>query len=207
MSRPKIKVCGVTNLENALDIEKAGVHYIGFNFIPASKRYIDPIEAFKIIKSLTTSIPVGIFMNQSFEYIAECIAVSGIKMVQLHGAESPALCSSFDVPVIKVFSIDESFDQLSVNSYNVEYFLFDAKVGHELGGTGHSFNWKTLADINSNTPYFLAGGIGPDNIEEAVKTTKPFALDLNSKIESVPGIKEISLLKKCISAVNDHFSL
>ncbi|MGL1935557.1 MAG: phosphoribosylanthranilate isomerase [Fibrobacterales bacterium] len=203
MSRPMIKVCGITDLHNALAIESLGVEYIGFNFIPSSKRYISPKSAQTIICQFTSAIPVGIFMDQPIDYVNTTIKESGITLAQLHGVETPHYCTQVSVPVIKVFSITDTFDLTILTNYPTKFHLFDAQSGSEKGGTGISFDWSLITSSTNRTPWFLAGGIGPKNIIEATQTPSIFGLDLNSKFEITPGIKSINLLRESIEKLTN----
>ncbi|MGL1902693.1 MAG: phosphoribosylanthranilate isomerase [Fibrobacterales bacterium] len=198
-----IKVCGITELHNALAIESLGVEYIGFNFIPSSKRYISPESAQKIISQLTSAIPVGIFMDQPIDHVNKSIEVSGINLVQLHGTEAPNYCSQVSASVIKVFSITHNFDLTILEKYPTKFHLFDAQSGSERGGTGTTFDWSLITSSTNKTPWFLAGGIGPKNIIDATQTTGVFGLDLNSKFEIKPGMKSIDLLRQSLVALNN----
>ncbi len=202
MRETKIKVCGITTLEDALAIEALGVEYLGFNFIPISKRYISPEKAQTIIKSLTTAIPVGVFMDQNRNEVSNAIKTSGVTIAQLHGEESPQYCSEISIPVIKVFSIESNFDGALLQNYTPQYFLFDAKQGSERGGTGVTFDWSLIQSVAFGTPFFLAGGIGPHNILDANQSVLPFAFDINSKVEYSPGVKNIEQIKECLDLLN-----
>ena len=202
MTSPKIKVCGITQLEQAAALSQIGVDYIGFNFIPSSKRYISPKNAKELSTSLkkTNTMTVGVFQNQEPELINRIIEEVNLDLVQLHGTEPPSTLGLIHIPTIKVFSIESSFDFNQLKDYDSQYFLFDRKVAQELGGTGLQFDWELLKNYEGSTPYFLAGGIGPENFNNATLTSA-FALDINSKFEISPGIKDLELIKKSIKHI------
>lgn len=201
----KIKVCGITQLEEAMVMESWGVSMLGFNFVPSSKRYIKPGAAASIICEMSPETAcAGVFVNASEGEIRSVIEQSGIDTLQFHGQESPELLAKFEgMKRIKVFSVDENFKPEMVLPYlaHVDALLFDAKLGQEVGGTGISFDWSLLQGVDHSKPWFLAGGIGPANCVEAIKASAADYLDLNSKIEKSPGIKDLNLLDQCISAL------
>ena len=200
------KVCGVTKVEQALLMEAMGVKYIGLNFVKSSSRYVTPEVAEEIVSELSPDTKaVGVFMNHGTQAVQEIADQVGLDMIQYHGAEPVTDLKSQDLPTIKVFAVDAEFDPKSILAYEdvADYFLFDAKVGAQTGGTGQAFDWEILNEIQTDTPYFLAGGLGPHNLEEAKNNTKAFAVDLNSKIETKPGVKDLELLKECFAILND----
>jgi phosphoribosylanthranilate isomerase len=204
MKTPTIKVCGVTDLHQAFIMEAWGVGYLGFNFVEKSKRYISPEDAFEITSEMkTTTLCTGVFQNHSKEQINQTIEAAGLDCIQLHGDETPEFCAQFDLPVIKVFHMDENFEAKQLEDYvsSCEIFLFDSKVKGRAGGTGQTFDWATLDNIDRKRPFWLAGGLGIDNIKEAISVFKPNGVDLNSKIETAPGDKDLKLLEKCLALI------
>ncbi len=196
----EIKVCGVTRLDQALLMESMGVRYLGFNFIKSSPRYIAPQKASEIISELGTDTKaVGVFMNHAASHVADIAEEVGLDLLQFHGAEPKYLLKSQKLPTIKVFSITDEFNPDIIEQYEevADYYLFDSKVDNLSGGTGKAFDWSFLEQIKSKKPYFLAGGIGPGNIVDALEATSPIAVDLNSKIERKPGLKDMALLEQC----------
>jgi phosphoribosylanthranilate isomerase len=195
--RTRVKICGLTTLEDARYASGAMADYLGFIFTSTSKRYIDPDLAAAIIAWTEGPEAVGVFVNQAIDDVIDIVNKTGIQLVQLHGDESVEYCSLMPVPVIKAFSIadDDSIDtvQEKIRPFEgkVDFFLFDTKVGEQSGGTGIPFNWKFMNQLDTETPYFLAGGLGPDNVREAINLVKPFAIDANSKLESEPGLKQL----------------
>lgn len=195
--RTRVKICGLTTLEDARYASGAMADYLGFIFTPTSKRYIDPDQAAAIIAWTEGPETVGVFVNQAIDDVIDIVKKTGIDLVQLHGDESIEYCSLMPVPVIKAFSIAEGDtidmiqEKIRLFEGKVDYFLFDSRLGEQSGGTGKQFDWRLLNQLDTDTPYFLAGGIGPDNVREAIGQVHPFAIDANSKLESEPGIKQL----------------
>ncbi|MGD2033534.1 MAG: phosphoribosylanthranilate isomerase [Bacteroidales bacterium] len=197
----KIKVCGMRDEENIRQIVALRPDYIGFILYPGSKRYVG--DDF----SLTISIPdvvqkTGVFVNELIPEVFRWINRLNLDLIQLHGEESPEYCtelSNMDVKVIKAFGIDEKFDFSSLEAYEscCDYFLFDTK-SDLYGGTGKQFNWNLLEDYNYDIPLFLSGGIGPDDdeiIQHHSRIANIHGIDINSRFEISPGIKNPAALK------------
>ena len=196
----RLKVCGMRELENISALSELDPNYIGFIFWSESSRFVDkktpPLDK-KIIKT-------GVFVDATFDYILTKIKDHQLDAVQLHGQESCSYCKvikDYGLKVIKSFSIKNTFDFNTLEDYenSCDYYLFDTK-GKLPGGNGFTFDWKILNEYPSQKPFFLSGGIGVDNLNEIkklVKTKLPIhAIDVNSKFETVPGNKNIELLKK-----------
>lgn len=187
-----IKVCGITE-QDQLDQISELVDMTGMIFYPRSPRYLT-----KFIEG-NASNRVGVFVNETEDAIREIADRHKLDVIQLHGSESPELCAALrtDFKVIKAFGIDESFDFEVLNDYrNVDHFLFDTQTKNH-GGSGRQFNWQLLDKYSLDTPFLLSGGIGPEHISEILEISHPqFAgIDLNSKFETQPGIKDIQKLK------------
>jgi len=199
--RTKVKICGLTNLEDARFVSGALVDYLGFIFFESSPRFIDPPKAGAIINWLEGPQSVGVFVNQSLDEVNDIAKQTGIELVQLHGNESPDYCKLIDKPIIKVIHIEHNDTIESINdrikeySDAVDFFMFDNKVGDQWGGTGQTFDWNVIKDMNLDLPFFLSGGLNSDNIEEAIETVKPYAVDLSSSLEEVPGLKDFEKIE------------
>src|SRR5215467_11922766 len=194
----KLKVCGLTSLEDARTAIECGAEYLGFNFYPKSPRYIAPESARAIIERLPSEvIGVGVFVNESLpEDVIEILRVSGARMAQLHGDESPTYCASVGAErVIKALRIGDDFDARRVLDYPASAILLDAFDAKLYGGTGKTANWAMAREAAKLTRVFLAGGLSPDNIVEAIRAVEPFAVDVNSGVESAPGRKDFAKLK------------
>ena len=183
--------------------------YLGFIFYKKSKRNFDGV-----IPNIPNTIKkTGVFVNESLDFILKKVKKYNLTAIQLHGNESPELCkelkSNENVEIIKVFSVGEKFDFETIEKYEevCDYFLFDTK-GEEKGGNGVLFNWKLLNNYSSEKPYFLSGGIGLDDVQDIHEFFKTdaskfcIALDLNSKFEVKPGLKNINKLESFIKKIN-----
>jgi phosphoribosylanthranilate isomerase len=202
----KIKICGMKFPENIKEIASSQPNYLGFIFYEKSPRHFE-----NLIPTLDKSIKkVGVFVNASLEEIQEKVKQYDLDFVQLHGDESSEFCQLLQqnkFKVIKAFSIDNQFNFNTLSNYNnyCDYFLFDTK-GTNYGGNGITFDWSVLEKYNLDTPYFLSGGIGIENIEEVKSFLKNdyskncIAIDCNSKLELSPGLKSTEKTKQLINA-------
>ena len=209
----KIKVCGITNIDEALALSKAGVNYLGFIFYPASKRYALHALTLDQIKSvqLPGVLKVGVFVNEPINDVIATATAAGLDMVQLHGDETPNYCKEManHYPVIKAFRISETDDvayKIAEYLEEVDYLLFDT-ASSVYGGSGISFDWKKLANATGQKPYFVSGGIGPDDVSKITSFVQSdaagncIAVDINSKFETAPGQKNIQLLQSFIPTI------
>ncbi len=209
----KIKVCGITSIEEALALYKEGVNYIGFIFYPASKRYVLNSLTLEQIKSIQMPgvLKVGVFVNEPMDEVISTATAAGLDMVQLHGDETPNYCKEManHYPVIKAFRVSETDDvayKISEFMEEVDYLLFDT-ASSVYGGSGISFDWTKLANATKQKPYFLSGGIGPNDISKITSFVKSdvagncFAVDVNSQFETAPGQKNITLLQSFIPTI------
>lgn len=191
----QLKVCGITELEDARYLAGAGADYLGFIQHEDSPRYAPPSLARDIIEWVHGPSPVGVFVNDGADTINRAVEEAGFEMAQLHGQEPAHVVEQVDCPVIKAVHVrhDASSDQLRTifEQYAevAEYFLLDTHDSSVWGGTGESFNWRLARDLSADYPIFLAGGITKDNVRRAVETMRPFAVDLSSSLEDVPGEK------------------
>lgn len=196
-ARTKVKICGLTSLEDARYASGAMADYLGFIFVPSSKRLINPDLAAAIIAWIEGPQSVGVFMNQPIDDVVDITTKTGIQLVQLHGHESPEYCSLMNVPVIKAIHVTENDTQESIHDKVqpyigvVDFLLFDTQSGGASGGTGVPFDWSILNVLELDIPFFLAGGIGPDNVKSAIARVHPYCVDVNSKIEMSPGVKQL----------------
>jgi phosphoribosylanthranilate isomerase len=193
----KVKICGITNKEDALCAAELGADALGFIFVPSSLRYITPSAAKDIIGKLPPFVTsVGVFADSPSEEILSIIQQTGITCLQLHGNESPKQCSVYQVPVIKAFRVGKNFHFSSMQQFEVSAFLLDKYVDGSLGGTGKTFNWKIAVQAKKYGQIILAGGLHPENIIEAIRTVQPYAVDVNSGVESEQGKKDKEKLKR-----------
>ncbi|MDG5766477.1 phosphoribosylanthranilate isomerase [Balneolales bacterium ANBcel1] len=198
----KLKICGITSLEDARFAAGALADYLGFIFYPESPRHVTPRVAAEIAGWIEGIGLVGVFVNQAPDEINAVAERVGLDLVQLHGDEIPDDARSISKPVIKAFRIEEGETADSVQERIApwrgvaSYFLFDAYHSKRYGGTGKSWNWSVLSGLNSDTPFFLAGGISSDNVADAVSVAQPYAVDLSSSLEQSPGVKDFDKMQE-----------
>jgi len=204
MHKLHIKVCGMRDLKNIQSLSTLPITHIGFIFHSKSQRFVQEKLDLKQI-DLQTIKKTGVFVNATVEEINAKIMEYDLQAVQLHGAESPAFCQALkgnSVEIIKAFGIDNEFVWTDLLPYEevVDYFLFDTKTSTH-GGSGKSFNWEVLTNYSLDKPYFLSGGLSIDNIERTkeLHDERLYGLDLNSKFESKPGIKNIKLIEQALN--------
>jgi phosphoribosylanthranilate isomerase len=201
-----IKICGITNLDDALASVGAGADALGFNFYPPSPRYIKPADARKIIGQLPpNTLTVGVFVNESTpEAVRDIAAVAGVTAFQLHGDESPEYCDVLsDSYVIKVISAGEMKND-EIESYRVTAIMLDSGNKRIRGGTGRVTDWSMAGELRRRVPkLFLAGGLSPDNVEEAILTVRPYAIDACSSLEHAPGRKDHDRVRVFIKRARD----
>lgn len=201
----RVKVCGITQVEQLSILPELGAAFAGLIFYPKSPRYVLRHMATSQIKKEANTNKVGVFVNASIEEVLQMVDECRLHMVQLHGDETPRYCEKLAdyISVIKAFRITET-DNINwrIKEYSdvCDMYLFDTE-GAGYGGTGKKFNWEQLKDVVVGKPYFLSGGIEPTDVNKIKEfLTKPeskalFAIDINSKFESSPGIKDIELIK------------
>lgn len=200
----KIKVCGMRDVENIRQLVALPIDYIGFIFYAQSSRFVAKKSEVIIPSSVKK---VGVFVNDSKEEIVTKVEEFDLQVVQLHGDESAEFCQeikNLGVEIFKAFGIDDDFNWTSIAAYEgkVDYFLFDTK-SKQYGGTGQTFNWEKLKANPYETPYWLSGGISVENIEEAAnfEDNRLYGLDLNSKFEIEPALKNIDSLTQAFSII------
>jgi len=203
--RTRIKVCGITRLEDAQLASQLGVDAIGFVFYPKSPRYISPDRAATIIRQLPPFVSaVGLFVNPTQEMIADVLKTVPLGVIQLHGDESPAFCQSQRRRVLKAIAVGSREDLKKASSYDCP-LLLDAKAPDGVyGGTGTSFDWSLLDGFEHRHPLTLAGGLKASNIEEALSRRQWFAVDVSSGVEVSPGIKDEAKLRDFVARVNAY---
>jgi phosphoribosylanthranilate isomerase len=208
--RTRVKMCGTTRLEDALAAVRLGVDALGFIFYPRSPRCVSLSAAKAIIVQLPPLVDrVGVFVDASIEQIIACSAC-GLSLLQLHGKESPEFCREVKraLPccgIIKAFRVGGESVAADFVPYGdcVDAFLLDTYVKGAAGGTGQTFDWSLIAGLQLARPLFLAGGLAPDNVDKAIKEVQPYAVDINSGIETHPGVKDHRLLEALLTVVAD----
>ncbi len=199
----EIKICGITNLDDALAVCEAGADAMGFIFYPKSPRCVSPRRAREIISALPRGIAkVGVFVNDDPERIEEIAGICGLDFIQLHGDETPDYCRRFPAStVIKAFSPRIAADLKRAADYPVRAILVDAFAPGLYGGTGKTSNWELARAIGERCPLILSGGLNSANIEEAIATVSPDAVDINSGVESAPGRKDHYKINEIIEMI------
>jgi phosphoribosylanthranilate isomerase len=200
----KVKICGITNLEDARDSVKAGCNALGFVFYKKSPRYIKPEKANKIIKELPKNVKkIGVFVNAKEKTIRYIAKICGLDMLQFHGDETPQFCQRFsNYKVIKAFRIKDKIGLRKILKYKTFAYLFDTFVLEKIGGTGRKFNWNLLRKIDKiKQQIFLSGGLNTRNVKEAIKIVRPGWVDVSSSLELRPGKKNYKKIEEFIGVV------
>ncbi|MBV5312094.1 MAG: phosphoribosylanthranilate isomerase [Prolixibacteraceae bacterium] len=208
MNELKIKVCGMRDPENISGVVAARPDFIGFIFYPKSKRFVGFDHSPEVLSVVPESVKkVGVFVDETPEKLLEIYKNWKLDVVQLHGNETPEYCRQIrnsGITVFKAFSVDESFDFAALEAYSgvCDFFLFDTK-GQLPGGTGQKFNWELLEKYKGSVPFFLSGGIGPDDLEAIRNFEHPRwrGIDINSGFEISPALKDVEKVKSFISAI------
>ncbi|OAQ39882.1 N-(5'-phosphoribosyl)anthranilate isomerase [Pedobacter psychrophilus] len=198
----KIKVCGMKYPDNITALSDIKPDYMGFIFYPPSKRFVGLDFQKSDLNSMDEEInKTAVFVNAHFHEVVEFSNIYGFKTIQLHGSESPEFCNELmgkGFKIIKAFGIDDSFDFKTLENYKgcVDYFLFDTKTV-EHGGSGKTFGWQLLNNYQFDIPFFLSGGLSLDNLTSIAEIENPsfYGVDLNSKFEIEPGLKDIEKLE------------
>ncbi len=202
----EIKICGITNEEDALFAASCGIEALGFIFHPPSPRYVTPEKARRIISALPPEVAkVGVFVNLEARLVEELRAFCGLDFLQLHGDESPEYCRHFSPSVLlKALSLEKTEDIAALTSYRVRAILVDARDAERYGGTGKKANWKLAKEAKKITPLILSGGLQEGNIGSAIREVAPQAVDINSGAESAPGKKDREKVKNIIALIRSY---
>lgn len=201
-----VKICGITNLEDALAAIEFGADALGFNFYPKSPRFIEPEDAKKILDEIPPAISkVGVFVNESEEFVKDLSQILSLDYLQFHGDETPYYCEQFASPYWKVFRLqnegtdgaEKSFELMK--KYHCDSYLIDTFSQDAFGGTGKTGNWELAREAKRLGKIILAGGLTPDNVEEAIRIVQPDGVDVASGVEKSPGKKDHSKLEEFIS--------
>lgn len=187
----RVKICGITRIDDAHVAVEAGADLLGLIFYPPSPRYVTPEQARAIVDTLPASLtPVGVFVNEPAETIRRIGCTSGVQMIQLHGEESPALCQQLPWPVIKTFRFTQQVQPDMMPRYQVEAYLIEGFHAGFYGGGGAQADWQRAASLHTYGRIILAGGLTPENVRQAIRTVKPYAVDVCSGVEASPGKKD-----------------
>ena len=205
----KVKICGITRLDDARFCAAAGADFLGFIQHPPSPRYVAPAVAREILAWVAGPVPVGVFVNETAEAVNARCAEVGFRMAQLSGHETPETCAQITVPVIKALHVthDAAAEQVHALAEPflgvVDFLLLDTSSTSLFGGTGESFNWRVARALSSDADVFLAGGISAANVADAVATMRPYAVDLSSSVETAPGVKDLDKLAAFFEAIRE----
>jgi phosphoribosylanthranilate isomerase len=200
-----IKICGITNLPDALAAAEAGADALGFVFHQSSPRCVTLETAASIIRQLPPYlVKVGLFVDAPEDFVVQAISTCGLTLLQFHGEEPPEYCLQFGLMSMKAFRIRDASSLDNLQDYATDAWLLDAWVPGKLGGTGETFNWELALQARGlGRPVFLAGGLTPENVAEAVCKVRPYAVDVSSGVESTPGKKDHAKVRAFIQAVRD----
>src|SRR5689334_9349363 len=198
----KVKVCGITNLDDARAAVEYGADYLGFNFYPPSRRCITPERAHDIMARLPEEVAkFALFVNEPEETIRRVLAAgggAGFSGVQLHGEESAEFCRGWDLTVIKAFRVKDRVSLRAMENFPADYYLVDT-YAPGYGGSGEAFPWSWLEGLRSEK-LILAGGLHTGNVAEAIRQVRPYGVDVCTGVEAAPGVKDHEKLKAFISA-------
>ena len=200
----RVKVCGITNPEDALCAVRLGASALGFVFYQESPRFISPEEAGEIIRQIPPFVTkVGVFVNAGADYLKEARDVAGFDVYQFHGDETPEFCAAFAENYIKAVRVKNAESLHAVELYDTDAFLFDTYSPDAYGGTGENFSWDVLSRRKlEDKSVILSGGLNSDNVRDAIRAVNPYAVDVSSGVESSPGIKDHLKLKWFMEAAS-----
>ena len=204
VSRTRIKVCGLTRASDAQAAVRAGADALGVILAPGHRRSLTVKQAAVVFARLPHTVArVGVFVDASLEDVSRAIEQLGLTEVQLHGAEGPMYCASIEVPVVKTFRVGPGFDPADIERYRgaVAGVLLDTLVEGVAGGSGKSFDYKLARDVPRGAPVYLAGGLRPENVREAVRRLRPAGVDVSSGVEESPGVKSEEKMKRFVAEV------
>ena len=198
----RIKICGITNLEDALVATELGADAVGFVFYEKSPRYINPRTAALIIRELPPFVAtVGVFVNEPPDKLVDTAKQSGVGCVQLHGDETPEYCQSLGLRTIKALRVKDAYVLNELRSFTVSGILLDTYREGVPGGTGETFDWEIAAEAAKAGRIILSGGLTPENVRQAIEKVRPYAVDVSSGVESKPGKKDHEKLRKFFEQV------
>ncbi len=198
-----VKVCGIRRLDDALVAVDSGAWALGFIFHRASPRYIAPEDAARIIERLPGEVlTVGVFVDYPIDELNDVVRQAGLGAAQLHGAESPEYAREVEAStIIKAFRVGDAFDVDLLEPYPDCRILLDTYRPEQAGGTGETFDWEIARRVGETAPVILAGGLGPDNVREAIRVARPQAVDVSSGVELAPGVKDPAAIRRLFEAV------
>jgi phosphoribosylanthranilate isomerase len=197
-----VKICGITNVEDGLAAAEAGADALGFIFYESSPRHVPIEKAATVIRELPAPIvKVGVFVDADEDTVYRAIRECGLNLLQFHGNEPPEYCVQFGLMSMKAFQVRDAQSLSRLADFKTDAWLLDAYSPDKLGGTGEKFNWDLAIEARkSGRPIFLAGGLTPENVAEAVRHVEPYAVDVSSGVEASPGKKDQGKVKAFIDA-------
>jgi phosphoribosylanthranilate isomerase len=207
----RVKICGITQPDHAQAIAQLGATDLGFICVPSSPRYIDPHAIQAVICCLRAPSPnwIGVFANADLSEIQSVLAIATLSGIQLHGDESPAFCQQLKahyphLEIIKALRVRTPDQLANLHAYAaiVDTFLLDAFHPQQLGGTGQTLDWQLLNNFHPDRPWFLAGGLTPDNVQDALKWVHPSGIDISSGVETSPGHKDLEKVAHLFNKLN-----
>ena len=200
--KTQVKICGVTNVADALAAAEAGADMVGLNFYEQSPRHISQATAAEISRALSPFVlKVGVFVNAPEEFIFRAMGECNLSLLQFHGTEDSDFCTQFGLMSVKALRVRGAESLAALANFNTDAFLLDAFSPSGLGGTGEKFDWNlAVAAKKFGKPIYLAGGLTPENVADAVKQVRPFAVDVSSGVESSPGKKDHAKVKAFVQA-------
>ncbi len=199
----QVKICGITSLADAHASVEAGADALGFVFYSNSPRYMTISAVAGIFKESPLSIMrIGVFVNSPADFVFRAVAECGLSLLQFHGDEPPEFCTQFGVMSMKAFRIRDAESLKELPKFSTDAWLLDACSAESPGGTGEKFNWDLAVEAQKfGRPIFLAGGLKPENVADAVRRVKPFGVDVSSGVESAPGKKDHAKVRAFIASV------
>jgi len=201
----KVKICGITSVADGVAAAEAGADMIGLMFYERSPRHISLATAAEISRAVSPFIvKVGVFVNPTEEAVFRAIGECGVTLLQFHGEEAPEFCTQFGVMSMKAFRVRDAASLAALPNYQTDAYLLDAYSPDAHGGTGAKFNWDLAIDAKQlGKPVFLAGGLTPENVGEAVRRVQPFGVDVSSGVESAPGKKDPAKVRGFVAAAKN----
>lgn len=200
----RVKICGITSVQDAAAAVDAGADALGFVFVPGTPRVISPEVAEQIAAGLPPFVTtVGVFVDQPLEEILSVIIRCRLQAVQLHGNEPETFSRRIPVKVIKAIRVRDAADLRGIGTYPAHAFLLDAFVEGQPGGTGTTISWDLARQAIGRVPVILSGGLRPENVAQAVRAVRPYAVDVSSGVETSPGRKDHRKVREFIAAVRE----
>ncbi|HWI55293.1 MAG TPA: phosphoribosylanthranilate isomerase [Desulfobacteria bacterium] len=204
----KIKICGLRDVNHAVKAAELGADFLGFVFAKSPRR-VTPEQAALITRRMPAGVQkVGVFVDEKPQTVNEIAGICGLDLVQLHGSESPAYCKQVCVPVIKAFRVKDAdyLKEMELYRDSVEMFLLDTYIPGVAGGTGKVFDWKLAIEASGLGKIIVAGGLNPENVSEACRIAKPFAVDVSGGVETA-GVKDIAKIEAFISQARGNLNV